>query len=135
MKTFFLSAALLLASLCAFAQSEPSNSHMVTSPDTNVNFRLFRAGDAWDFFKLDTRSGLVSYVSLGAFKKDSTKEYPVIAEPLAEGVDAKPGRFFLYPTESLYGYILLDQKDGRMWQIQWNSLKSGADVWEIAPAD
>ena len=33
---------------------------------------------------------------------------------------AKPGRFFLYPTENSFNFLLLDQEEGRVWQVQWN---------------
>ena len=32
----------------------------------------------------------------------------------------KNGRFFLYPTTNIYNFILLDQIDGRVWQVQWS---------------
>lgn len=47
-------------------------------------------------------------------------EYPLNDIPLVEANYAKPGRFFLYPTENTYNFILLDQIDGRVWQVQWN---------------
>jgi hypothetical protein len=34
--------------------------------------------------------------------------------------DEKNGRFFLYPTINTYNFILLDQIDGRAWQVQWS---------------
>lgn len=36
--------------------------------------------------------------------------------PLAEGENAKPDRFFLYPTENTFNFILLDQIDDRVWK-------------------
>ncbi len=33
--------------------------------------------------------------------------------------EEKNGRFFLYPTTNIYNFILLDQLDGRTWQVQW----------------
>ncbi len=29
-------------------------------------------------------------------------------------------RFALYPTQNIYTFILLDQVDGRTWQVQWS---------------
>ena len=29
-------------------------------------------------------------------------------------------RFTLYPTQNNYTFILLDQLDGRNWQVQWS---------------
>ena len=41
------------------------------------------------------------------------------------------GRFFLYPTTNIYNFILLDQIDGRTWQVQWNTEKSDRVVKRI----
>ena len=30
------------------------------------------------------------------------------------------GRFTLYSTQNVYTFILLDQLDGKMWQVQWS---------------
>jgi len=29
-------------------------------------------------------------------------------------------RFTLYPTQNIFTFILLDQLDGRTWQVQWS---------------
>ena len=29
-------------------------------------------------------------------------------------------RFILYSTQNIYTFILLDQLDGRTWQVQWS---------------
>ena len=31
------------------------------------------------------------------------------------------GRFTLYPTENMYNFILLDQINGKAWQVQWSN--------------
>ena len=41
------------------------------------------------------------------------------------------GRFFLCPTTNIYNFILLDQIDGRTWQVQWNTEKSDRVVKRI----
>lgn len=58
-------------------------------------------------------------------------QYELNSIPLAEGEDAKPGRFFLYPTENTYNFILLDQIDGRVWQVQWNIDRDMRGIWQI----
>lgn len=30
------------------------------------------------------------------------------------------GRFTLYPTENIYNFLLLDQIDGDVYQVQWS---------------
>ena len=34
--------------------------------------------------------------------------------------DMVNGRFELYPTQNSWNFILLDQIDGRTWQVQWS---------------
>lgn len=41
--------------------------------------------------------------------------------PLVNKENEKNGRFFLYPTSNMYNFILLDQIDGRTWQVQWST--------------
>jgi hypothetical protein len=42
--------------------------------------------------------------------------------------DEKNGRFFLYPTTNIYNFILLDQIDGRTWQVQWGKEEERAVI-------
>ena len=125
---------IIVTSLIAFSANAQnynnSNTRLtVASPDSNVNFRLFQTNNAWTFLKLDTRNGIISHVQ---YSKDSNQmQYPLNNEPLAEGEDAIPGRFFLYPTENSFNFLLLDQIDGRVWQVQWNQNESKRGIWQI----
>ena len=125
---------IIVTSLIAFSSNAQnynnSNTRLtVASPDSNVNFRLFQTNNAWTFLKLDTRNGIISHVQ---YSTDSNQmQYPLNNEPLAEGEDAIPGRFFLYPTENSFNFLLLDQIDGRVWQVQWNQDESKRGIWQI----
>ncbi len=125
---------IIVTSLIAFSANAQnynnSNTRLtVASPDSNVNFRLFQTNNAWTFLKLDTRNGIISHVQ---YSTDSNQmQYPLNNEPLAEGEDAIPGRFFLYPTENSFNFLLLDQIDGRVWQVQWNQDESKRGIWQI----
>ena len=112
------------------AQTSTSNTKTtVASPDSNVNFRLFQTNNRWTFLKLDTRTEEINHVQYSIDGK--AMQYDLNNEPLAEGEDAKPGRFFLYPTENTFNFILLDQIDGRVWQVQWNIDRDKRGIWEI----
>ena len=131
MLRFFFSIVTSLIAFSANAQNyNNSNTRLtVASPDSNVNFRLFQTNNAWTFLKLDTRNGIISHVQ---YSTDSNQmQYPLNNEPLAEGEDAIPGRFFLYPTENSFNFLLLDQIDGRVWQVQWNQDESKRGIWQI----
>lgn len=112
------------------AQTSASNTKItVSSPDSNVNFRLYQTNNLWTFLKLDTRTGVIMHVQYST--KGDAMQYKLNSIPLAEGEDAKPGRFFLYPTENTFNFILLDQIDGRVWQVQWNIDWDKRGIWQI----
>lgn len=52
---------------------------------------------------------------------DDTFQVPLSLTSLVSSEEEKNGRFFLYPTTNTYNFILLDQIDGRVWQVQWNT--------------
>lgn len=52
--------------------------------------------------------------------EDNNREDPLNLTSLVSKEDEKIGRFFLYPTQNFYNFILLDQLDGRVWQVQWS---------------
>ena len=127
---------LILIFMCIFmainanAQTSDSNTkNTVASPDSNVNFRLYQTNNRWTFLKLDTRTGVLMHVQYST--DGMAMQYKLSDVALAEGEDAKPGRFFLYPTENTFNYILLDQIDGRVWQVQWNVDEKNRGVWRI----
>lgn len=118
---FLFSFVLFSIGISAQTYTNGSNTkNTVASPDSNVNFRLFQTRNLWTFLKLDTRNGIITHVQFSVKEDGTTFQYPLNEVPLAEGDDAKPGRFFLYPTENTFNFILLDQIDGRVWQVQWS---------------
>lgn len=120
---------LAIAALTVTAQTNSNTKNTMPSPDVNVNFRLFQTNNRWTFLKLDTRNGVIEHVQYSTDGK--AMQYPLNSQPLAEGEDAKPGRFFLYPTENTFNFVLLDQIDGRVWQVQWNIDEENRGVWRI----
>lgn len=48
-------------------------------------------------------------------------ETPLSLTTRVSSEEEKIERFFLYPTQNIYNFILLDQIDGRVWQIQWST--------------
>ena len=126
--TIFAAACL---SLSAYSQSslQSNTKQTVASPDNNVNFRLFQTNNRWTFLKLDTRNGKITHVQYST--DGNAMEYPLNFESLVVDDLAKPGRFFLYPTENTYNFLLLDQEDGRVWQVQWNIDASKRGIWRI----
>ena len=134
MKRILIILVSLVFSIGTFSQnysSESNTKSTVASPDDNVNFRLFQTNNRWTFLKLDTRNGVITHVQYSTENRSEMIEYSLNSLPLVEEVDAKPGRFFLYPTENTDNFILLDQIDGRVWQVQWSIDADRRGIWRI----
>ena len=129
MKKILISILCFVATFSVYSQSDSNTKNTVASPDSNVNFRLFQTNNRWTFLKLDTRTGIINHVQYSI--NGDAFQYSLNELPLAEGEDAIPGRFFLYPTENTFNYILLDQIDGRAWQVQWSQDKENRGIWMI----
>jgi len=132
MKRATILGVLLLLATIAFAADETPVPEPTQDPD--APYRLFRTLNIYTLLKLDTRTGQIWQVQWGdenhrftvplstaILLSASTKEHPTIA---------KPGRFTLCPTENIYTFVLLDQEDGRTWQIQWGDEKKRL-IWVI----
>ncbi len=115
---FVLFATTLLCYANAFAES------MFSEPtqNTNVRYRLFPTQNTWTFLKLDTVTGKIWQVQYSVDGDDYRFESPVSLKDIADAlkIERKIGRFTLYPTRNLYNFIMLDQIDGRTYQVQWS---------------
>jgi len=118
MKTFFLTLIFALTTMLTFAQGTPDVPIQNISTDSNVVYRLFASDNSYNFIKLNTRNGQMWQVQWSL--KDN--QFETILSDISRVTieEEKNGRFFLYPTTNLYNFILLDQIDGRAWQVQWN---------------
>ncbi|MBQ9236465.1 MAG: hypothetical protein IJ183_00920 [Prevotella sp.] len=106
---------------CNKEQKQPNAQQITTE---NVRYKLFPTDNIWTFLKLDTSNGLIWQVQYSV-NNDYRGEVVLNSQTLVEGDAAKNGRFILYPTQNMYNFILLDQKDGRIWQVQW-SMEDGS---------
>ncbi len=129
MKRIILFCVIICYTFTVTAQTASNTKNTIQSPDQNVNFRLFQTNNRWTFLKLDTRSGVITHVQYST--ESNQFEYPLNPYPLVEEEEQKPGRFFLYPTENTYNFILLDQISGKCWQVQWNQKSESRGIWRI----
>jgi hypothetical protein len=95
---------------------------------TDAPFRLFRTRNVFNFLKLDTRTGQVWQLQWST-KADERFVNAINLKPLADG--KKAGRFTLYPSSNIFTFILLDQEDGRQWQVQWSTERNERFIVEI----
>lgn len=119
MRKLFFTSIILLSTISAFAQSTSVTPIQNISTDSTVVYRLFSTKNLYTFIKLDTRNGRMWQVQWST--GDDTFQVPLSLTSLVSSEEEKNGRFFLYPTTNTYNFILLDQIDGRVWQVQWNT--------------
>lgn len=84
-----------------------------------AKYRLFPTQNMWTFIKLNTRNGLMWQVQFDVQESNRFETFLNLI-PLVQIEDEVDERFTLYPTQNIYNFILLDQLDGRVWQVQWS---------------
>ena len=119
MKKNLCIAVMVLVAQLTFAQTVDFPATEYTQ-DPKANYRLYKTKNTYNFIKLDTRTGQMELVqwSTGA----NTMTYPLSDRKLVYSLEEEiPGRFTLYATTNIYNFVLLDQIDGRTWQVQWHT--------------
>lgn len=110
-------------SLFAFASCKQAGDKPVTTTkqeiEENVRYKMFPTENIWTFLKLDTRNGMIWQVQY-SINDNYRGEIELNEKTLVNDEKAGNGRFTLYPTKNMYNFILLDQIDGKMWQVQWS---------------
>lgn len=86
-----------------------------------ARYKLFSTQNMWTFIKLDTKTGKMWQVQYSLDGNEGRTECNLNAMPLVtnDTIQAN-GRFELYPTSNFYNFILLDQIEGKTWQVQWS---------------
>ena len=84
-----------------------------------MRYKMFPTENIWTFLKLDIQSGKIWQVQY-SIDNNYRGEVELSNKALVSGEAAENGRFTLYPTKNMYNFILLDQIDGKMWQVQWS---------------
>ncbi len=116
------------------AQSTSIKSEPKTTPlikEEEQNFKLFPTRNMWTFIKLDTRNGKLWQVQFGFNEVDRSEVVLSSISLLSDGVAEKKGRYMLYPTENFYNFILLDQIDGSVYQVQWSLIANERGIYRI----
>ncbi|MBB4807271.1 hypothetical protein HNP38_002575 [Chryseobacterium defluvii] len=83
-------------------------------------FQLFPTQNMWTFLKLNTRNGQIWQVQY-SMKDTNRFEIKLNSNSLTTVEGEMDGRFNLYPTQNFNSFLLLDQIDGRVWQVQWST--------------
>ena len=96
------------------------------------DYKLFPTQNKWTFIKLDTRYGKLWQVHFSVTSEDYSGQLIINDNPLIFlDSQASPGRFTIYPTENIYNFLMLDQRDGRVFQVQWSPEPENRGIWLI----
>lgn len=120
MKKIILFLIIVISSMTSFAQAQDSVKNESTQQSLiSVSYRLFPTQNMWTFIKLNTRNGEMWQVQYN-MEDNKRFESDLNFIRLVAKEDEVNDRFTLYPTQNIYTFILLDQINGRTWQVQWS---------------
>jgi hypothetical protein len=119
MKKQFLTLTFVLFSIFSFAQKPTKQSSIIQQKSENAIYQLFPTQNIWTFIKLDTRNGKMWQVHFSV-SDENKGELVLNSLPLVSEENETKGRFTLYPTENMYNFLLLDQINGTVVQVQWS---------------
>ncbi len=135
-RIFFLTLLLThLLSAPLVAQSDERIQTVTSSiPNKDAKFLLFPTRNIFNFLKLNTRNGEVYMVQFSLDKPDNRVELKIESweYPLVNKEEESNGRFYLYPTKNIFNFLLMDQIDGRVWQLQWGFEKKDRQLERIS---
>ena len=124
MKKVITSMIVVLFTMVSIAQAQVEKTEGNLNSDTQksliaVRYRLFATENMWTFIKLNTRNGQMWQVQYD-IDGDNRFETYLNLLPLVSKEKEMDDRFTLYPTQNMWTFILLDQYDGKTWQVQWS---------------
>lgn len=114
---FYIIAVLLVCNQYSAGQTVIDFPATEYTQDPKANYRLYKTENMYNFIKLDTRTGQMELVQWSV--KGNRMSYKLSDRILVSHEEQIPGRFTLYATTNIYQFVLLDQIDGRTWQVQW----------------
>jgi len=122
MKAKILTLTFVLMTIMPFAQSQTRqiNADQQKLNSESTIYQLFPTQNYWTFIKLDTRNGKMWQVHFTVKDEGEQGELVLNSLPLVSKDKEVKGRFTLYPTENIYNFLLLDQIDGNVYQVQWS---------------
>jgi hypothetical protein len=102
---------------CTQKQDEKSN---VLKGFSYTVYEIYPTTNMWNFIELNSRNGKMWLVQYSIDKDENRFVSPLNNEALVSSVEEVNGRFKLQPTQNIYTFILLDQINGKTWQVQWS---------------
>lgn len=109
---------------------QQSTTAEVYPQNPNAAYQLVPTTNFYNFLKIDTRDGRIWVVQYSTDNNRIVTPLTTTSKVLKEE-DKIVGRFYLYPTKNMYTFIMLDQVDGRTWQVQWSTKTNEMGIWPI----
>ena len=120
----YLALILCIAISSGYASAQSNESIQLPSSERVLGnqeyFRLYPTENNYTFLKLDTRDGTIFQVQW-SMEEASRFETFLNILPLVEEEEQVANRFTLVPTQNRWTFILLDQINGKTWQVQWST--------------
>lgn len=111
--------AILVASFVVVSAQSNSNITPIPPHYENARFVLYPTANMWNFIKLDTQTGKLWMVQYSVENNNRGETTLSDEDLLLPFMEPKVGRFALYPTQNIYNFVMIDQFNGRTWQVQW----------------
>ena len=118
MKKDILFVFIVFMTMTCIAQSQLEIKDNHTNNCLSATYKLFPTQNTWNFIKLNTRTGQMWQVQFDITDNNRFETHLNLL-PLVEIEKQINNRFTLYPTQNTWNFILLDQIDGKTWQVQW----------------
>lgn len=96
-----------------------------------AKFRLYPTTNRFTFLRLNTSTGFIDVVQYSTSDAANTLIYGLSKFALV--LDGPVDRFTLYPTQNIWTFLLLDQVEGRTYQVQWSTEPDKRLVMQIYP--
>lgn len=129
-KFYILNITIFFITFSTLSQEKQSVTIQQKQVSENAIYQLFPTPNMYNFIKLNTRNGKMSQVQWGV--EDKFRFETTLSDISRVNLEEeKNGRFILYSTTNTYNLILLDQIDGRTWQVQWSTEEKNRMVMRI----
>ena len=130
MKKYVIIAIIILLKMNSYSQIQPEKSKddLYQIQENYIRtYRIYPTENMWYFIKLNTRTGEMWQIE---FDQNITKQLETPLNSLALVKEHKEidNRFTLYPTQNMWTFLLLDQLDGKIWQLNWDTKPKKSEI-------
>jgi hypothetical protein len=110
--------------------NKKTNENIASQTITSFPYKIFPTQNMWTFIKLDTRNGKMWQVQYSMNSESRFETYLNLMALVIKDQEIND-RFTLYPTQNIYTFILLDQIEGKTWQVQRSSERENRAILPI----